>query len=121
MIILSVLFCVSQLVFSQKKQKSLPQKLTGIASYYANKFEGRKTASGAVFRNSKLTAACNKLPFGTRVKVINLKNKKSVEVIINDRLARWNKRVVDLTYAAAKKIGMIKSGITEVEVIVLSN
>src|SRR6266487_7090616 len=55
----------------------------GIASFYANKFNGRRTSNGAVFSSTKMTAACNKLPFGTWVKVTNLHNGKSVVVVIN--------------------------------------
>jgi len=63
-----------------------------------------------------LTAACNQLPFGTKVKVTNLKNGDSVVVTINDRLHPKTKRVVDLSKAAAKKIGLTTSGVTKVKV-----
>jgi rare lipoprotein A len=93
--------------------------LTGIASFYSNKFNGRKTASGELFSQKKMTAACNKLPLGTKVKVVNLQNNKSVELIINDRLHHKNRRLIDLSLAAAKKLGFHQKGITKVEVIVL--
>lgn len=89
---------------------------TGTASYYAEKFEGRKTASGAVFRNSKRTAAHKTLPFGSRVKVKNLKTGRSVRVKINDRGPFVNGRIIDLSQKSARKIGMLRDGITEVEI-----
>ena len=91
----------------------------GIASYYAQKFNGRKTSNGAIYNSSKLTAACNVLPLGTWVKVTNLKNKRSVVVQINDRLHPKNKRLIDLSKSAAQKLGFISSGITRVKVEVL--
>ncbi len=90
----------------------------GVASYYAHKFQGRKTASGQRYDKKKLTAAHNKLAFGSRVKVTNLKNKKSVIVTINDRGA-FRKRLIDLSYAAAKKLGLIKQGVGQVKITVL--
>lgn len=91
----------------------------GIASYYAKKFEGRKTYTDVTYNAALLTAACNVLPMGTWVKVTNLKNNRSVVVEINDKLAAWNKRLIDLTYRAAKKLGYVGSGITRVKVEVL--
>ncbi len=91
----------------------------GIASYYADKFNGRRTANGEIFSQDKLTAAHNSLPLGTYIKVTNLRNNKSVKVKINDRLHRKNKRLVDLSKAAARKIGFLKMGITRVKVKVL--
>ncbi len=93
--------------------------LTGIASFYSNKFNGRKTASGELFSQKKMTAACNKLPLGTKVKVVNLQNNKSVELIINDRLHHKNRRLIDLSLAAAKELGFHQEGTTKVKVIVL--
>lgn len=87
----------------------------GKASYYHDKFEGRKTASGEPFRNSELTAAHKKLPFGTRVKVTNPENGKSVVVRINDRGPFSKSRVLDLSRAAFSKIGDIRKGIISVE------
>jgi rare lipoprotein A len=103
----------------QNNRKS-SRLLYGQASYYASKFEGRKTANGEIFRHAKLTAACNSLPLGTWIKVTNLKNGKSVVVKTNDRLHPKTKRLVDLTSTAAQKLGFIKSGLTRVKVEVLS-
>lgn len=87
----------------------------GKASYYAQKFNGRKTASGEVFRNRKRTAAHKTLPFGTRVTVTNMRNGRSVKVRINDRGPFVAGRVIDLSRRAARKIGMLRDGVTEVE------
>lgn len=91
----------------------------GIASYYSNKFNGRKTANGEIFSQQKLTAAHNTLPLGTYVRVTNLRNRRSVIVRINDRLNARNKRLIDLSRAAASKLGYIKSGLTRVKIEVL--
>lgn len=91
----------------------------GVASYYAAKFHGRLTASGEKYDSTKLTAAHNGLPFGTWVRVTNRKNKRSVIVKINDRLHHANTRVVDLSAAAAKKLGFYSRGLTKVKVVVL--
>jgi rare lipoprotein A len=93
----------------------------GVASYYANKFEGRRTASGEIFISTKYTAACNRLPLNTWIKVTNLRNNKSVIVRVNDRLHPKNKRLVDLSKTSAKKLGYYGRGITKVKVEVLEN
>lgn len=93
---------------------------TGIASYYAQKFHGRKTASGEIFDNNAMTAAHNKLPLGTFIKVTNIRNNRWVIVKVTDRLHAANRRVVDLTQAAAKKLGFIHWGLTRVRVEVVS-
>ena len=79
----------------------------GLASFYADKFDGRITASGEVFNQNKMTAAHRTLPFGTKVKVTRIDNKKSVTVTINDRGPFVNNRVIDLSKAAAKKLDFI--------------
>lgn len=94
---------------------------TGKAAWYGKKFNGRKTASGQRFNAGLLTAASNTLPFGTLVKVTNLKNKKSVTVRINDRGPKQPDRIIDVTRAAAARLGMLKSGIAEVELKVVGN
>ena len=94
---------------------------TGKAAWYGKKFNGRKTASGQRFNAAALTAASNTLPFGTLVKVTNLKNKKSVTVRINDRGPKQADRIIDVTRAAAARLGMLKSGLAEVELKVVGN
>ncbi len=86
----------------------------GMAAYYSNVFQGRKTASGARYDKNRLTAAHNRLPFGTRVRVTNLKNGESVVVTINDRGPHGGRRIIDLSRAAAERIGLIHDGIGRV-------
>ena len=83
---------------------------TGKIAWYGRKFAGRKTASGEAFNPEALTMAHKTLPFGTRVKVTNPKNGKSVTVRVNDRGPTQADRVGDVSYAAARKLGMLKSG-----------
>lgn len=89
---------------------------TGEASYYADKFNGRTTASGEKFSNSKLTAAHRTLPFGTMVRVTYLKTGKSVTVRINDRGPQKKSRIIDLSRKAADQIGMTRDGVGQVRV-----
>lgn len=91
----------------------------GIASYYSNNFEGKPTAGGEVYSKKAMTAAHNALPFGTWIRVTNLSNKKSVVVKVNDRLHHRNRRLVDLSLAAATLLGYTKKGLTRVKVEVL--
>ena len=88
----------------------------GYASYYADFYEGRKTANGEVFKNNKITAAHKKLPFGTKVEVTNLKNNKSIVVRITDRGPFVKGRIIDLTKSAAKEIDMISDGVVKVKI-----
>jgi rare lipoprotein A len=101
------------------KSPSKPKIQYGVASFYSDKFNGRKTSNGEIFSQKKLTAAHNSLPLGTYVRVTNLRNKRTVIVKINDRLHHRNKRVIDLSRAAATKLGYIKSGLTRVKIEVL--
>ncbi|GAB3016608.1 septal ring lytic transglycosylase RlpA family protein [Niabella terrae] len=89
---------------------------SGKASYYADMFQGRKTASGEVFRQGKRTAAHKTLPFGTKVKVTNLANGKKVKVVINDRGPFVEGRIIDLSRKAARKLDMLRAGVTEVTI-----
>jgi len=99
-------------------KKSNKRVIYGEASFYANKFNGRQTANGEIFSQSKMTCACNMLPFGTWIKVTNVRNGKSVVVRVTDRLHQKMRRVVDLSSSAAKKIGL-KSGVARVKVEVI--
>ncbi len=85
----------------------------GKVAHYGAKFNGRKTASGEVFNVNAMTMAHKSLPFGTRVKVTNLANKKSVVVRVNDRGPTDPGRIGDLTSGAARKIGMTKAGVID--------
>lgn len=98
------------------EKPAISNKIRGIASYYSDKFHGRKTASGEIYNKNLFTAAHRTLPFGTKVIVTNLKNGRSVTVIINDRGPLSSKRIIDLSRAAAEEIDMIYDGIVEVEI-----
>jgi rare lipoprotein A len=91
----------------------------GIASYYSNKFEGRKTYTDEIFSQKKLTAASNTLPMHTWVRVTNLRNHRSVIVQINDKMHPRNRRLIDLSRAAASRLGYAGRGLTRVRVDVL--
>ena len=94
---------------------------TGSASYYGSRHHGKRTASGEDFNQNGLTAAHRSLPFGSRVLVTNLANKRSVVVRINDRGPHTRGRLIDLSRAAAEKIGMVRSGTARVRVQGLSD
>lgn len=97
-----------------------PSKIQyGTASYYHDKFEGRRTANGEIFTQKGMTCAHNTLPLGTWVRVTNLSNKKTVMVRVTDRLHPKNPRLVDLSKSAAKKLGYTGHGLTKVKVEVL--
>ncbi len=88
----------------------------GLASYYADSYEGKTTANGEVYRQGKITAAHKTLPFGTKVEVTNLSNNKSVVVRINDRGPFIRGRIIDLTKAAAREIDMVGAGVAKVKI-----
>jgi rare lipoprotein A len=89
---------------------------TGLASWYGAKHHGKLTASGEVFNQERFTAAHPSLPWGTRVKVINLDNGKSVYVRINDRGPFKKGRIIDVSRAAARALGMVQRGIAPVRI-----
>lgn len=88
----------------------------GKASYYGTRHHGRKTASGEPFNKHALTAAHRTLPFGSRVRVTNLSNQKSVVVRINDRGPYAKGRIIDLSEQAARELNMIRAGVARVKV-----
>lgn len=90
-----------------------------VATYYGNKFHGRRTASGEIYNQYHLTCAHKSLPFDTQLIVTNPNNGKTVEVRVNDRGPFTRGRDIDLSYAAAKEIGIILQGVAPVEVIVI--
>jgi rare lipoprotein A (peptidoglycan hydrolase) len=96
--------------------------LRGIASWYGSVFNGRKTASGEIYNMYDMTACHPTLPFGSIVRVVNLRNRKSVVVRITDRgdLGSNNGRIIDLSFAAAEKLQMTQAGLARVSVEVLS-
>lgn len=93
----------------------------GAASFYADKFEGRKTANGEIYIHNKFTCAHKTLPFGTKLKVTNLTNNKTVIVTVNDRGPYIGTRVIDLSKSAAQEIKMVNQGVARVAIQILRN
>lgn len=89
---------------------------TGTASYYGAAHHGKRTASGEAFNQNALTAAHRQLPFGTRVKVTNLDNERSVVLRINDRGPHTRGRLIDVSREAAEQLGMLRSGTAKVRI-----
>jgi rare lipoprotein A len=92
---------------------------TGVASWYGQAHNGKKTASGEAFNMHALTAAHRSLPLGTRVRVINIANGRAVDVRINDRGPTIPGRIIDLSYAAARQLGAVSDGVFRVRIAVL--
>jgi rare lipoprotein A len=99
--------------------KNAQQTYEGIASFYSTDFHGKKTANGDTFDMNKFTAAHRSFPFGTKVKVTNKANGKSVVVTVNDRGPFKLERIMDLSYGAAEALDMIKTGTAHVTLEVL--
>jgi rare lipoprotein A len=93
---------------------------SGKLAWYGRKFAGRRTASGEAFNPDALTMAHKTLPFGTRVKVTNTKNKKNVTLRVNDRGPTQADRVGDVSLAAARQLGMVRSGVIDAELEVVA-
>lgn len=96
------------------------ETFVGNASWYGRKFHGKLTASGEPYDMAALTAAHQTLPFGSRVRVTNLANRRSVIVTINDRGPFAEDRLIDLSHAAAKQLGIVEDGVAEVRLEVLA-
>ena len=109
-----------QVIVQQSQPKQHRQIFRGIASWYGSAFDGRKTASGEQFSMDEMTACHPTLPFGSEVRVVNLRNHKSVIVRITDRAELVKGRAIDLSYAAAEKLNMTKSGVARVSIEVLT-
>ena len=117
----SVASATPALLAPQKPAGSETTKLLhGIASWYGSAFNGHRTASGERFDMNAMTACHPTLPFGSLVRVVNLTNRQSVVVRITDRGELFDGRVLDLSYGAAKKLAMLKSGLAPVQLHVLS-
>jgi rare lipoprotein A len=99
--------------------RSAPRTEIGRASFYAASFTGKKTASGEIFDPDALTMAHRSLPFGTKVRVTNVRNQRSVEVVVNDRGPQVEGRIADLSPAAARAIGLA-DGLADVRLEILS-
>ena len=104
---------------SPARARRTPRSQVGIASLYARMHHGNRTASGQVYRQGELTAAHRTLPFGTRVRVTNLSNHRSVVVTITDRGPFVRGRIIDLSRRAARELGILKAGTARVRVVVL--
>ncbi|GFO62986.1 septal ring lytic transglycosylase RlpA family protein [Geomonas paludis] len=104
----------------EPQEKSVVKKLVGIASYYAKKFHGRATTSGERYHPEKMTAAHQSLPLGTKVLVRNLANDKEVTVVVNDRCRKKGFPFIDLSRAAARKLGFLGEGKAKVAIIPLT-
>ena len=92
---------------------------SGVASYYASKFEGRRTANGERYTSAEYTAAHRTLPFGTRIRVTHLRSGRTVECRVNDRGPFKKGRIVDLSRRAAEALGIVSDGLAKVRVEVL--
>jgi len=101
--------------------KAAPTVETGKVAWYGRKFAGRRTASGERFNPDALTMAHKTLPFGTKVKVTNTKTGKSVVVRVNDRGPTQPDRIGDLSLAAARALGMVRSGVIDAELEVIAD
>ncbi len=97
----------------------VPGGVEGIARFYAKRYEGRRTTSGEIYRAKKLTAAHPTLPLGTRIRVVNLDNNKSVIVKINDRCLEHEDVFIDLSREAARRLGFISRGKARVRITII--
>ncbi len=115
---LYIMACGSPVPKTNTKDNRQNYSERGKASYYHDKFHGKKTASGELYDKTKYTAAHKTLPFGTVVKLVMLDNPSdTIEVKINDRGPFTKGRIIDISRAAADRIGLIRKGIAEVEII----
>ncbi|ASK30351.1 septal ring lytic transglycosylase RlpA family lipoprotein [Chryseobacterium sp. T16E-39] len=113
--ILVIIMMISAFGIYSFKNNATDAKKTSYASFYHDKFNGRKTANGEIFDNSKFTAANRTLPFGTKIRVTNLSNGKEVTVRINDRGPFHSARALDISRAAFDEIGNTNLGTIPVE------
>lgn len=112
LLLLFLFFCPVSVLFAQDKTKTE----TGAATYYARRFHNRPTASGIIYNREELVCAHKKHPFGTLLKVRNKENDKTIIVKVIDRGPHTKNRVIDLSFAAAKAIDMVRQGVVAVEI-----
>ena len=112
----AIVAAIMMLAVASGANPAAGQTEQGVANFYGDQFQGKKTASGEVFDKNGLTAAHKKLPFGTKVKVTNAANGKSVVVTVNDRMAASNPAVIDVTRRAAEELDFVKTGKAKVKV-----
>lgn len=103
----------------EKADCEKPKGTLGKAHYYKKSFHKRRTSSGAIYNPQKLTAAHPTLPLGSRVKVVNLANQKSVVVTVNDRCRKHGVELIDLSHAAARELGFLSQGSAQVRILPL--
>jgi len=99
--------------------KNHPNTQIGIASYYGKKFHKKRTANGEIFNMYKVSAAHKSYPLGTKVRVTNLENGKSIKLVINDRGPFVKGRIIDLSYKAARKLDFVNQGTAKVRIDVI--
>ena len=99
--------------------KNHPKTQIGIASYYGKKFHKKRTANGEIFNMYRVSAAHKSYPLGTKVRVTNLENGKSIKLVINDRGPFVKGRIIDLSYKAARKLDFVNQGTTKVRIDVI--
>ena len=99
--------------------KNHPKTQIGIAPYYGKKFHKKRTANGEIFNMYKVSAAHKSYPLGTKVRVTNLENGKSIKLVINDRGPFVKGRIIDLSYKAARKLDFVNQGTTKVRIDVI--
>ncbi|WAR45378.1 septal ring lytic transglycosylase RlpA family protein [Methylomonas rapida] len=102
-----------------EKQELTQVRKEGTASFYNDKYHGHATTSGEAYDKNGMTAAHNSLPIGTRLRVTNLKNNRSVIVKVNDRLHHPSRRLIDVSKKAAKELGFVSAGLTKVKIEIL--
>lgn len=122
----TILFLAPPTVYPQSSKDSAPKTSTerpeperGYAAFYGPSLEGHKTACGGTYSADKFTAAHRKLPCGTKLRVTNLRNGKTVRVIVTDHGPTSRDRIIDLSYAAARSLNFTKQGTTLVKIEVL--
>jgi rare lipoprotein A len=114
-------FLLIKPIFLYSQTPILGEESCGRASYYATKFYGRKTASGEILAKEDLTCAHPTLPFGTMLEVTNLENNKWCVVRVNDRGPYTRNRILDVSHKAAAQLGMFKSGVAKVKVMIIGD
>ncbi|MFH1197271.1 MAG: septal ring lytic transglycosylase RlpA family protein [bacterium] len=105
--------------YDKYSRNDILESVEGIASYYADKYHGRRAANGELFNMYEFTAAHGEYPFGTIIRVVDLSNNKSVIIRINDRFPYHPDRIIDLSYASARELDMLKAGISRVRLEIL--
>jgi rare lipoprotein A len=105
---------------TEEKNSERLEIVEGVASYYSEEFHGKKTANGETYDMYGLTAAHKTFPFNTEVRVTNLSNGKSVVLRINDRMPGYKGRIIDVSFQAARELGMVITGTTNVKIEVLN-